>query len=78
MRLLPVSLLCLFSSIVVADTFDQSRIAENVPGEIPLVKDEAAEPTIFDGVSVPQLPEINGEIFDKTVAEGYWFVKHHS
>lgn len=36
------------------------------------------QPTVFNGVEVPPLPDINGETFNKTIKEGYWFVKHHS
>lgn len=34
--------------------------------------------TVFNGVRVPPLREINGEKFDEEVKSGYWFVKHHS
>lgn len=36
------------------------------------------KPTIFNGVEVPPLANIDGEKFDVTVKDGYWFVKHHS
>ncbi|CAG8972507.1 hypothetical protein HYALB_00001199 [Hymenoscyphus albidus] len=39
---------------------------------------ETPEPTIFNGISVPPLTEIEGESFNATVQEGYWFVKHYS
>lgn len=68
MRLLPISLLStLFASVVLAQSGDGSDEASDVP-----------KPTIFNGVEVPPLPEIDGESFNKTVADGYWFVKHHS
>jgi len=40
--------------------------------------DDEVKPTIFNGAEVPVLPEINGEKFDVTIKEGYWFVKHYS
>ena len=36
------------------------------------------KPTVFNGVEVPPLPDLNGDKFNETVKEGYWFVKHHS
>lgn len=36
------------------------------------------KPTIFNGVEVPPLPVIDGEKFNETVKDGWWFVKHHS
>ena len=83
MRFLTLSLLsALFSSVVIAET---PATAPSVPGELPgsqdeavVSKDPAETPTIFNGVEVPPLPEIDGEKFNATVKEGYWFVKHHS
>ncbi len=70
MRLLPISLLCaLFASAAIAST-------PEVPGDIS--EEEATQPTVFNGVEVPPLPDIEGEKFNATVKEGYWFVKHHS
>ncbi|KAM0137355.1 hypothetical protein ACHAP3_004162 [Botrytis cinerea] len=79
MRFLSVSLLStVFASVVLAQTGEQSieNPSPDLPGE-----EEAADvpqPTTFNGVQVPPLPDIDGELFNQTVAEGYWFVKHHS
>jgi protein disulfide-isomerase len=70
MRLLPISLLCtLFASAAIASP-------PEVPGEIS--EEEPTQPTVFNGVEVPALPEIEGEKFNATIKEGYWFMKHHS
>jgi protein disulfide-isomerase len=84
MRLLPVSLLfTLFTSAVIAEAPEQRLGAADIPGEItPPTSEESVEegpkPTIFNGVEVPPIPEIDGEKFSTTVKDGYWFVKHHS
>jgi hypothetical protein len=84
MRLLPVSLLVtLFASTVIAEAPEQRLGAADIPGEItPPSSDEGVDdvpqPTIFNGVEVPPLPEIEGEKFGTVVKDGYWFVKHHS
>ena len=83
MRLLPVSLLfALFSSVVLAESAEQPW-GSSPSVEIPTLKDESPAddgpgPTIFNGVRVPPLPDIDGEEFNATVKDGYWFVKHHS
>jgi protein disulfide-isomerase len=84
MRLLPLSLLfTFFASVVIAEAPEQQLGAADIPGEItPQVGEESVEegpkPTIFNGVEVPPIPEIDGEKFNISVKDGYWFVKHHS
>ena len=84
MRLLPVSLLLtLLASAVVAEPPEQRLGAADIPGEITPPSseedvDEGPKPTIFNGVEVPPIPEIDGEKFNTVVKDGYWFVKHHS
>jgi protein disulfide-isomerase len=82
MRLLSISILyALFASVVIAESSEQTLGTSDVPGEISVEgSDEAdvAEPTIFNGIQVPPLPDIDGEKFNATVKDGYWFVKHHS
>ncbi|KAH6673784.1 hypothetical protein B0J14DRAFT_512544 [Halenospora varia] len=74
MRFLSIPLLCaLFASVVTADSSESPE----VPGEISEDND-GPEPTVFNGVQVPGLPIIDGETFNETVKDGYWFVKHHS
>ncbi|PGH27044.1 protein disulfide-isomerase domain [Polytolypa hystricis UAMH7299] len=34
--------------------------------------------TVFNGITVPVMKEIEGPKFEETVKEGYWFVKHYS
>lgn len=82
MRFLPVSLFCaLLSSAVIAESTEKVVGISEVPGDI--ANDESPvedipQPTIFNGVEVPPIPEIQGEKFNSTVKDGYWFVKHHS
>ncbi|CZR62293.1 related to thioredoxin domain containing protein 5 precursor [Phialocephala subalpina] len=80
MRLLPISLLCtLFASVAIAESSEERLGTTEIPGEIS--EENAAEgpdPTYFNGVEVPPLIDIDGENFNTTVKDGYWFVKHHS
>ncbi len=79
MRLLPVSLLyALFASVTIAASPEQKLASPDTPGELVDETAEATAPTIFNGVSVPALPDIEGGKFNTTVKDGYWFVKHHS
>ena len=84
MRVLSVSLLfTLFASAVIAEAPEQQLGAADIPGEItsPASEEsveEGPKPTIFNGLEVPPIPEIEGEKFSTTVKDGYWFVKHHS
>ncbi|EEQ91984.1 hypothetical protein RJZ56_003691 [Blastomyces dermatitidis] len=45
--------------------------AENLTGP-----DEG--PTVFNGVEVPPMKQLNASTFDESIQEGYWFVKHFS
>ena len=92
MRLLPISILyTVFASVVAIESGESSEkslkvAAPEIPGadissagvEIEDEEDEGKESTIFNGIEVPPLVDIEGEKFDATVKEGYWFVKHHS
>ncbi len=79
MRLLPVSLLyALFVSVTIAASPEQKLASPNTPGELADDAAEVAAPTKFNGLSVPALPDLEGEKFNTTVKDGYWFVKHHS
>ena len=81
MRLLPLSLFCnLLASAVIAESSEQTLGAASVPGEISESEKDAdvPQPTIFNGIQVPPLADIDGEKFNTTVKDGYWFVKHHS
>jgi len=73
MRLLPIPLLyTLFASVAIVRASGSSGdTAEDGLAEGP-------EPTTFNGVQVPPLVEIDGEKFNGTVKDGYWFVKHYS
>lgn len=81
MRLLPLSLLCaIFSSSVIAQTQEQPLGVPKIPqlkDETP-VEDDSPKATLFNGIEVPPLPEIDGEKFNSTIKDGFWFVKHYS
>ena len=36
-------------------------------------KVESDQPTVFNGIEVPPMKEINGEEFDKEIRDGYWY-----
>jgi protein disulfide-isomerase len=76
MRLLPISLLyALFASVALSESAEKPTGDSRT--EIETVEDSDRLAT-FNGVRVPGLTEIEGEKFNATVKEGYWFVKHHS
>lgn len=83
MRFTSISILyALLASAVIAESIEQKLGGLEVPGELSTESaDDGIEipaPTIFNGIPVPPLPDINGENFNATVKDGYWFVKHHS
>lgn len=78
MRLLPVSLLCaLFASVVIAEA-PEKKAAANTKDATDEPVEEDVQPTVFNNIEVPPLPDINGETFNATIKDGYWFVKNHS
>ncbi|KAK2753400.1 hypothetical protein FQN55_003529 [Onygenales sp. PD_40] len=48
---------------------------EEAEAGVPASPDES---TVFNGVSVPPMKQLNGDNFDQSIKEGYWFVKHFS
>ncbi|KAL3418602.1 thioredoxin [Phlyctema vagabunda] len=78
MRLSPITL---FTSLLATTVFAQGTETESEAA--PAAADNAVEEvadlsTTFNGVKVPAIPDIDGEQFNTTVKDGYWFVKHHS
>jgi hypothetical protein len=47
-------------------------VEEAITGETPADDDEAAGNTIFNGLEVPPMIEIEGDKFADTVKDGYW------
>ncbi|EXJ90274.1 protein disulfide-isomerase [Capronia coronata CBS 617.96] len=47
-------------------------------GESPADGGEGSDYTVFNGVEVPPMKEIQGDKFADTIKEGYWWVKHYS
>lgn len=43
-----------------------------VEGETPAEGGEAIEYTVFNGIKVPPMIEIEGDKFKETIADGYW------
>lgn len=78
MRLLPISLLyALLASVAISESAEQA--IGNSESQIEIAEDnDGPVSTTFNGVKVPAMTEIDGEKFNSTVKEGYWFVKHHS
>lgn len=76
MRLLPLSLLCtLFASAAIAGSSEERLGSSEDTADD---SSDLADPTIFNGAQVPPLIDIEGEKFNATVKDGYWFIKHHS
>lgn len=48
---------------------------EAVHGETPADDGTSGDYTIFDGLKVPPMIEIEGDKFAETVKDGYWYVK---
>ena len=79
MRFLGLPLFVAFcASAVIAESVEAPLGSNEVQGEATEEEYNGPEPTIFNGVEVPPIPEIDGEKFNETVKEGYWFVKHYS
>ena len=80
MRLLSIPLLlALCTRVIAADSevpLGKTELAADTSTEE--LENDGPDPTIFNGQEVPPIPEIEGEKFNETVAEGYWFVKHYS
>lgn len=75
MRLLP-ALYTLFAASVIAQTSESSLEKKGLAEEADEI--ESIAPTVFNGIEVPPLLDIDGEKFNGTIADGWWFVKHHS
>jgi protein disulfide-isomerase len=81
MRLLTIPVLfALCASVIAAESSETPLGTTEIPSETPTeeLENDGPGPTIFNGMEVPPIPEIDGEKFNTTVAEGYWFVKHYS
>lgn len=45
---------------------------EAISGETPAKGGEAVDYTIFNGIKVPPMKDIQGDEFQKTIKDGYW------
>ncbi|RMZ81459.1 hypothetical protein DV738_g2256, partial [Chaetothyriales sp. CBS 135597] len=65
-------------SVVSAGPVPAAKGADAVP-EIPLeAAADAQDYTVFNGIKVPPLKEIQGDEFDEAIQDGYWWVKFYS
>lgn len=55
-----------------------SPIAQGVDAGTTDGEDDANQPTVFNGATVPPMKDLNGTLFDQEIKDGYWFVKHYS
>jgi protein disulfide-isomerase len=82
MRFLPISILCaLFATVALGESIEEAIASPDASGEESLSTeewDEGPASTRFNEIEVPPITDIDGEMFESTVKDGYWFVKHHS
>ncbi|OQV07477.1 hypothetical protein CLAIMM_11904 [Cladophialophora immunda] len=80
--LLACAVAAFFSTSIAAPPGSQKGNAviadEAVQGETPADGGEGADYTIFNGIKVPPMKEIQGDEFAETIKDGYWWVKHYS
>ncbi|KIW32365.1 protein disulfide-isomerase domain [Cladophialophora immunda] len=80
--LLACAVAAFFSTSIAAPPGSQRGNAviadEAVQGETPADGGEGADYTIFNGIKVPPMKEIQGDEFAETIKDGYWWVKHYS
>ena len=55
-----------------------ATVVSGSAGKVEKGKSAVLEPTVFNGVEVPPLTEIEGPKFNATIKDGWWLVKHHS
>jgi protein disulfide-isomerase len=78
MRLLSISLLLALCTSAIAADSPLGKTESPTDTSTEELENDGPAPTVFNGQEVPPIPEIEGEKFNETVAEGYWFVKHYS
>ncbi|KIY01005.1 uncharacterized protein Z520_03671 [Fonsecaea multimorphosa CBS 102226] len=80
--LLACAIAAFFSTSIAAPPGPQRGAAviadEAVQGESPAEGGEGSDYTIFNGIKVPPMKEIQGDDFAETIKDGYWWVKHYS
>ncbi|RMD42881.1 hypothetical protein DV735_g2242, partial [Chaetothyriales sp. CBS 134920] len=65
-------------SVVSAGPVPAAKGAAAVPETAPEPVADAQDYTEFNGIKVPPLKEIQGDEFDQTIQDGYWWVKFYS
>ncbi|OJD15562.1 hypothetical protein AJ78_04185 [Emergomyces pasteurianus Ep9510] len=82
--LFSLSLLSLLLNPVISSSTGESGsddVSKQAPRVVPKAEKPLAPhegPTIFNGVEVPPMKQLDASNFDETIKEGYWFVKHFS
>lgn len=78
LRLLPISTLA--DSTLHESEAKIARIEDELPetGAAPLPEDAEDGPTVFNGIKVPVMKELEGHKWEEQTKDGYWFVKHYS
>ncbi|KAK2630509.1 hypothetical protein QTJ16_001329 [Diplocarpon rosae] len=77
MRVLPF-LYTLFASSAIAQSSNSRIVKRDAVAAEAEDTENGPKPTTFNDVEVPPLLDIEGEKFNATIQEGWWFVKHHS
>lgn len=79
--LLAWALAAIFTTSIAAPPGSPGKITElpaHVEGDTEADGGDGVEYTIFNGIKVPPMKEIEGDKFDETIKDGYWWVKHYS
>ena len=78
LRLLPISTLA--DSPSHESEAKIARIEDELPetGAAPLPENAGDGSTIFNGINVPPMKELEGHKWEEQTKDGYWFVKHYS
>ena len=72
-RLLALCAIPIFAASSTQDGSTAVLSEEAVTGEKPAGDGEAVDYTVFNGLKVPPMIDIEGDKFAETVKEGYWY-----
>jgi len=72
-RLLALCAIPIFAAPSTQDGSTAVLAEEAVTGERPAGDGEAVDYTVFNGLKVPPMIDIEGDKFAETVKEGYWY-----
>ena len=66
------------ASLAVPPPRDTAASSDAIDGETAADGGEDVDHTMFNGIQVPLLKEIQGDEFAETIKDGYWWIKHYS